>query len=137
MSLWAVVKNHVTGFKQEKPSLTMTGYKQAILLRDDIGMSRGKMVAQGAHASLKAYRKVGNEDRKSWEDTGEKKIVRQADKEEIVKRFQTAKSEGIPAALVKDAGHTEVDPGTVTAACIGPAEESRIDSITGDLKLIK
>ena len=115
----------------------MKGYKQAILVREDLGMSKGKMIAQACHASLKAYKKADSEDVKSWEDQGEKKVVLEVGADDIKERFQRAKSKGIPAAMVKDAGHTEVDPGTVTAVGVGPAENSKIDSVTGDLKLIK
>jgi len=38
--------------------------------------------------------------------------------------------------LVKDAGHTEIPPGTVTVVGIGPGPRSEIDKITGDLQLV-
>lgn len=115
----------------------MTDQKQAILLREDIDMSKGKMIAQACHASLKAYRKSGREDRDQWEKQGEKKIALEVSEDEILERFERAKSRGLPAALIKDAGKTEIKPGTKTAVGIGPADESEIDSVTGDLKLIK
>jgi len=115
----------------------MTTKKQAILLREDLDMSKGKMIAQACHASLKAYRKASEDDRSDWERKGEKKVALEVTEDQIVQRFEQAKSAGIPAALIKDAGKTEIEPGTITAVGIGPADESRIDSITGDLKLIK
>lgn len=45
------------------------------------------------------------------------------------------KEEKIPHFLVKDAGLTQVKPGTVTALGVGPIEENKIDKITGKLKL--
>lgn len=115
----------------------MTDQKQAILLREDLDMSKGKMIAQACHASLKAYRKSSQENRDEWEEQGEKKIALEVSEDQIVRRFEQAKSRGLPAALIKDAGKTEIKPGTKTAVGIGPADESRIDSVTGDLKLIK
>jgi PTH2 family peptidyl-tRNA hydrolase len=43
----------------------------------------------------------------------------------------------LPVALISDAGHTVVDPGTVTCLGIGPAEVSAIDRLTSSLKLVK
>jgi PTH2 family peptidyl-tRNA hydrolase len=115
----------------------MTDYKQAIMVREDVKMSKGKMIAQACHASLKAYKKAEKGQVDKWESQGEKKIVLYAEESELLERFQQAKSSGTPAALVQDAGKTEVAPGTRTAAAIGPAEKSKVDSVTGDLKLIK
>jgi PTH2 family peptidyl-tRNA hydrolase len=42
---------------------------------------------------------------------------------------------GIPNAVVRDAGHTQLDPGTVTAVAVGPAEDDEVDRVTGDLSL--
>lgn len=115
----------------------MSDYKQAILVREDLDMSKGKMIAQGSHAALKAYRKADKDLRQGWESQGEKKIVLSVDESELILRFQQAKDQGLPAALITDAGKTEVESGTKTAAAIGPAEEDKINSITGDLKLIQ
>ncbi|QKQ98582.1 peptidyl-tRNA hydrolase [Candidatus Nanohaloarchaea archaeon] len=115
----------------------MTEYKQAIVLKEDLGMSRGKSIAQACHASLNAYKRADGEDKKEWESRGSKKIALDIGDKDIKSRFQKAKEEGLPAYLVKDAGLTEVQSGTVTALGIGPAPESKIDSITGDLNLIE
>ena len=42
----------------------------------------------------------------------------------------------LPCALIKDAGRTQIEPGTITALGIGPALESDIDKYTKDLKLL-
>lgn len=115
----------------------MTSYKQAIVLRNDIDMSTGKAIAQACHASLNSYRSSSADDVEKWEKEGSKKVVLESDESGITERHTMAKQNGLPSYLVKDAGLTEVKPGTVTALGIGPAEESKIDNITGDLKLLK
>jgi PTH2 family peptidyl-tRNA hydrolase len=46
------------------------------------------------------------------------------------------KSNKIPYFIVKDAGLTQLSPGTTTAVGIGPDLSGEIDKITGDLKLL-
>jgi len=112
-------------------------YKQAIVLDTDINMSKGKMIAQACHASVNAYKKADNESKENWEKKGQKKIALSNSEEKLEDIFNRAKRNKIPATLVKDAGHTEVKPGTKTAVGIGPAKEDEIDDITGHLELIK
>ncbi|MEF8825935.1 MAG: peptidyl-tRNA hydrolase Pth2 [Halapricum sp.] len=110
--------------------------KQAIVARADLGMGEGKLAAQVAHASLSAYEDATSSARKEWKGSGQKKIVLQADGEsQLFELAEKADTEGIPHAIVRDAGHTQLDPGTVTALAVGPAAEDRVDSVTGDLSL--
>ena len=50
--------------------------------------------------------------------------------------YNKLEKEKISCFLVKDAGLTQLPQGTTTALGIGPALSSRIDQITGDLKLL-
>lgn len=115
----------------------MTGFKQAILLRKDLGMSNGKLVAQGSHASLGAYQNASDKERDAWTNQGQKKIVLEAAEQEIQEKMSKARDMNVPYFKVKDAGHTEIEPGTVTALGIGPAKENQLDKITSDLPLLK
>lgn len=54
----------------------------------------------------------------------------------LLKIFNEAKTIGLITELIKDAGLTEVPPGTITVLGIGPAPEEEIDKIVGDLKLL-
>ncbi|MDE1857405.1 MAG: peptidyl-tRNA hydrolase Pth2 [Candidatus Micrarchaeota archaeon] len=114
--------------------------KQAIILRMDLEMSRGKMAAQAAHASLMGYfdaEKRDSEIAREWLDTGEKKIVLKVpDEESLVKLFKAFEFKKVPCALVTDAGLTEIPPGSKTALGVGPWRSSEIDLFTKGLKLL-
>ena len=49
--------------------------KQAIVARTDLGMGRGKLAAQVAHASLSAYESADDSTRSEWKSGGQKKVV--------------------------------------------------------------
>lgn len=114
--------------------------KQVIILRSDLNMSKGKLVAQGAHASLMSYFKSEKQDQKiaeDWIKTGEKKIVLKIDSEDdLIKLFRAFEFKKIPCALVTDAGLTEIPPGSKTGLGIGPWKSNEIDFITDKLKLL-
>ena len=112
-------------------------YKQAIVIRKDLKLSKGKAVAQGCHASIEAYDKADNKIRASWKAEGAKKVVLMIETEqELTDLFMTAKEQKLPAALITDAGLTEIPAGTKTAVGIGPAENEKIDKLTGSLPLL-
>ncbi|MFW6000520.1 MAG: peptidyl-tRNA hydrolase Pth2 [Halorubrum sp.] len=110
--------------------------KQAIVARTDIGMGEGKLAAQVAHASLSAYQDAGERARKKWQGEGQKKVVLKGDSESrLFELADKADKEGLPYAIVRDAGHTQLEPGTVTALAVGPARDDSVDRVTGDLSL--
>ena len=115
-------------------------YKQTIVMRADLDMGRGKTAAQAAHASLAAYNKVRSSRlviAKAWEVEGQKKVVLKVGSEkELFEYFQRGKDAGIPCELIRDAGHTQVESGTVTCFAAGPWKEEELDKIFGDLKLL-
>lgn len=112
-------------------------YKQAIVVRRDLDMGKGKMAAQVAHASVGALKRCRQSAVDSWEDGGSKKVVLKASGEdEILQLEKTAKRGKVPCFLVRDAGRTQIEEGTVTALGIGPATDSEVDGIVGKLKLL-
>ena len=110
--------------------------KQAIVARADLGMGSGKLAAQVAHASLMAYEGADDRARRAWKGEGQKKVVLRADGERaLFELADAAERAGLPNAVVRDAGHTELDPGTVTALAVGPGDDDDVDAVTGDLRL--
>ena len=55
---------------------------------------------------------------------------------EIKDLQKKANKEKIPNFLVADAGLTQLKKGTITILGIGPAEEKKVDKVTGKLKLL-
>lgn len=111
--------------------------KQVIVVRDDLKLTKGKMAAQVSHASVGAVLKTHKDDLKKWQDIGMKKVVLKVpDLETLLKYKRKAEDAGLVVALITDAGHTHLDPGTITCLGIGPDRAEKIDKVTGDLKLI-
>ncbi len=114
-------------------------FKQAIIVRADLKMGKGKTASQCAHASLAALEKAMQKNSDwalAWKDYGQQKVVLKVNSEkELLELFELAKKK-LPAALIKDAGHTQVNPGEITCMAIGPAPENEVDKLTGKLKLL-
>ena len=119
----------------------MFEYKQVIVVRNDIGMSPGKMAAQVAHASLSAAEKARKRESRwyeDWRETRQKKVVLKVSSEEELKSLKNeADGLDLPNKLIKDSGLTELEPGTATALAIGPGPNDKIDKVTGDLPLMR
>jgi len=115
-------------------------YKQIIVVRADLGMSKGKTCAQVAHASLGSADKTRDYEGEwygAWRKEGQKKvIVKAADEKEIYELYEFAKGARMPCYIVNDAGLTELPPGTTTTLGIGPGPNEKMDKITGHLKLL-
>jgi PTH2 family peptidyl-tRNA hydrolase len=126
----------------EEPSLTERNftYKQVIAVRTDLGMSRGKIAVQVAHGAVSSAEqtRVHKQDVwKAWLREGQKKVaVKVGSEEELIELRRLAVNHSIPFALIRDAGMTELPPGTVTVLGIGPAKAEVIDEVTGELKLL-
>lgn len=114
--------------------------KQAIVVRTDLEMGKGKIAVQASHASVSAYlevqRLVPNAAEK-WVNEGMKKVVlKVAGEKELFLYFQQAKDVGLPVAIIRDAGLTQIESGSPTCFGIGPADAKEIDKIVGKLKLL-
>ena len=110
--------------------------KQAIVARTDVGMGQGKLAAQVAHASLSAYEDADERTRRAWKGESQKKVVLKGESEQqLFELAEAARAAGLANAIVRDAGHTQLEPGTVTALAVGPGEDDAVDRVTGDLSL--
>lgn len=127
----------------------MSDVKQVLVIRKDLNMRKGKMIAMGAHASLKAlfdWSKIEgqtmtiylNNDIIDWFETSFKKItVSVSNESELVDVYQRAVNAGLVCSLIQDQGLTEFNGvPTLTAVAVGPALSSEIDPITGHLPLL-
>lgn len=135
--------------------------KQVIVIRKDLNMRKGKMVAQGGHASLGVifnymtpnYLNPGEMTRTftitlpegevgefmyKWMTGIFKKVVVSVDTlKELTDAYEAAKLAGIPCSIIEDNGLTEFRGiPTITAIAIGPDNPEKIDKITENFKLL-
>jgi PTH2 family peptidyl-tRNA hydrolase len=115
-------------------------YKQVIVFRSDLKLSKGKTAVQAGHAAVSAAeeaRKHRREWFEGWVEEGQCKIaVRVKGEKELSELESVAKELELPCALIVDRGLTEIPPGTVTCLGIGPAPEARVDKLTGLFPLL-
>ena len=112
--------------------------KLAVVVRGDLGMGRGKIAAQVAHAAVAAVlANLGRDDFAAWLRDGQPKVVLKVTSagqlDDVVRQARAA---GLPVEVVNDAGRTQVRPGTLTCCAVGPAGSERIDAVTAGLPLL-
>ncbi len=119
----------------------MTGdYKLVVVVRTDLGLSKGKLAVQVAHAAVNCAMRSRTSQRKAydeWYRTGQRKIVAKVGSvRELLELKSMAEAKGLVTSLVTDAGLTQVPAGTTTCLGIGPALEGTVDPLTGHLGLV-
>ncbi|KAK6429701.1 hypothetical protein LTR95_014151 [Oleoguttula sp. CCFEE 5521] len=116
--------------------------KLVLVVRNDLGMTKGKIAAQCSHATLACYKAMIRADPshpvlRQWERMGQAKIALKVDSEEDMLMLQAqAVSLGLCAQVIHDAGRTQIASGSATVLGIGPAPKSKIDEVTSHLKLL-
>ncbi|KAH8149512.1 uncharacterized protein LAJ45_06592 [Morchella importuna] len=114
--------------------------KMVLIVRSDLGMTKGKIAAQCGHATLMCYKasqKHAPHLVRAWENYGQTKIALQAKGEDELNILQAqAMSLGVVAKIVHDAGRTQIAAGSATVLGIGPAPVSVVNEISGHLKLL-
>jgi len=113
--------------------------KMVLVVRTDLGMQKGKIAAQCAHAAVMCYKKALAEQPKvlsCWETLGQTKVcLKVGSEEELLHLAGLAREAGLVNAVVRDAGRTQVEAGSFTVLGIGPAPISQVEVITGHLRL--
>jgi peptidyl-tRNA hydrolase len=84
-------------------------------MNPDLGMSAGKAMAQAGHGAQLAWWELPDEERAAWRDAGFPLAVRTPEPE----RWRELVGTGLP--LVRDAGFTEIAPGSCTVVADHPA----------------
>lgn len=123
--------------------------KQVIVLRKDLNMRKGKMIAQGCHASVQVCIQLERnctsfegypDDSPYWEwlnGLQTKICVSVNSEQELLDVYEKARSANIPCSIITDAGKTEFNGvPTKTAVAIGPDQVDKINEITGNLPLL-
>lgn len=123
-------------------------YKMALVVRGDLGMKRGKVPAQCAHAAVLAVQRLLHSqaaerpgaDRHhgwflAWNAGSYRKVALRADEAQFDAALAAARAADLPTAVVVDAGLTQVPAGSRTVLAIGPAPDAEVDAVVGHLKL--
>jgi peptidyl-tRNA hydrolase, PTH2 family len=130
----------------------------ALVVRKDLKMGTGKIAAQCAHAAVAVVEDIQSKNHagssstssdadegdgghaqwlSTWLKTGSPKVALQVDSEAaLVNLAKEAKALSLPFYVIRDAGRTQIAAGSKTVVAIGPAPKSRVQAITGKLKLL-
>jgi PTH2 family peptidyl-tRNA hydrolase len=117
--------------------------KQTIIIRKDLNLSKGRLVTQGAHASIafltdliKEYNPLQlTEVQKEWVyGTFFKVCVGVNDEKELLDIGYNAVAKGLSVKYIEETGG--FDKPTLTCLAIGPDYSSVIDPVTKHLKLL-
>ena len=119
--------------------LQLLEFKQVIILRKDLKMTKGKAAAQASHAAVASAIKSMRERQKEftiWWRNGQTKIILAVESEEELLNLEAKlRRTGVVMAKINDAGRTQLPPGTTTALGVGPHAQMDVERITSNLKL--
>ncbi len=119
-------------------------FKMVFVINTSLKMSPGKLASQTAHAAVSLYIKSKSFPKKNllffnemdtWVLMGQKKVVLKGTNDLHLNELeQKALNKNLLSILIRDAGKTQIAPGSYT--CLGIfGNEDEINSITGTLKL--
>lgn len=127
--------------------------KQVIVMRTDLNMPKGKLVAQGSHASMafitrrldptccyhpsSSFVMLSDVEQRWLDESFIKIVLKVKSEQELLSIRDAAVDSGVTCHLVTDDGRTMFD-GVPTNTCIalGPDYAERIDPLTSHLGLL-
>lgn len=104
-----------TDLEDQEPVPPADPTAPVLWLNPDLDMSAGKTMAQAGHAAQLAWWELTDEDRAAWHDAGFPLSVRPA----APSHWPGLTASGLP--LVRDAGFTEIAPGSSTVVADHPS----------------
>ncbi|GGZ26279.1 peptidyl-tRNA hydrolase [Streptomyces poonensis] len=104
-----------TELDDPEPPVAADPSAPVLWLSPDVEMSAGKAMAQAGHGAQLAWWELGDEDRAAWRESGFPLAVRTAEPA----RWRALTVSGLP--VVRDAGFTEIAPGSCTVVADHPA----------------
>jgi peptidyl-tRNA hydrolase len=104
-----------TDLDDPEPPVAADVTAPVLWLNPGLDMSAGKAMAQAGHGAQLAWWELSDEERAAWRDAGFPLAVRAADPA----RWGELTTSGLP--LVRDAGFTEIAPGSCTVVADHPA----------------
>lgn len=127
--------------KGDSAAASLSGeYKMVLIVRNDLKMGKGKIAAQCAHAAVGAVERLAYENLaalRHWQRQGQPKVVLKVEDESSFFDLQAlAKALNLNTCIISDAGRTQIVPGSKTVLAVGPGPISKIDEVTGHLKLL-
>ncbi|WP_405487737.1 aminoacyl-tRNA hydrolase [Streptomyces sp. NBC_00096] len=109
-----------TDLDDPEPAAPAPAGLPVLWLNPDLDMSAGKAMAQAGHAAQLAWWELTGAERAAWQDSGFRLAVRTAPRE----RWAELSGSGLP--VVRDAGFTEIAPGSCTVVSDHPALRGRL-----------
>ena len=109
----------------------------SIIVRDDLKMSKGKIMAQIVHSTMMLFKNGDKMKIEKWQNLhGEKVVILRANKQKIKEIQKKAIQDyGIESYWVIDAGRTE-EEGTETVCIFEPIKSKYIQKLTRNIKLM-
>ncbi len=109
-----------------------------VIVNSSLRMSAGKIASQVGHAVLEAVRitnrnKLGQINYRRWLQCGEPIVVLKAPQDRLTQIINSNSSICLP---IRDAGRTQVEPGSLTAVGCRIIDKEYVPTIIKELKLL-